>query len=1186
MTRLQERDIRRDADRLQRRFDEAGRNAGQGFGSNLADGIGQSAPKAERSLLRVEKATDKVADAMGNVRREQAKYDELIRAGEKDRTKLITHSERLAKAKRVEASAIREASRAHLDLQHSVQLMGSLADSADGASKSAQGLGKSLGSVGASGPVGLAVVTVAIGAIAEAAVAATASVAALAQSVLVLPAALGGAAAGFGTLKLATMGFAEAMDSIRDPKEFAKALQQLSPNAQQAALTLQNLVPQFDALKNATQDAFFSGMGEQINRLVNQFGPTIQQTTTGIAAAFNQAFSGVADQLMTPETQAALGQFATNTVAAFQELSKAAAPFTEAFAQLMATGSKFLPQIAGWVTKAAEGFAAFVANAQANGDLERWMAGGLRALEQVGTLVMNVGSAFMRLAPVGEQLLPLVVEGLSRAANGLATLMEYDGEHLVTLLKMAFTSADALAKGFGFAKSAVEALGDTVRNVMNGIATAINNSALAPIRNMIDALNAVNKVTGKPQIPQIGIPMIPEPGPAMQKAAPGTGLGGMAPRPQAGLPTMGLGGWSPFGVPAAPADGSTTSLPDAPVLPYDSALPPGLAGMPQDASVFSAESSFLDARHKLAEKRARVAQLEQDANATDQDVLNARNDVTEAERDLQAAEMRMGEARASQYDKLTKQTQKQVNDLGELGASIDQDFGISKGLAGIAENITKFVANLAAAPLLGQLDAITKANPSQGGYGALGIAAARGAFGPDYTGIAPQGTGSGGGYSSASAATYGSSGSSSGGAYSPGAPKSGESARAFAHRVMKPYFEAQGLTVGDHAADQYGEHQNGALDIMVPDIASGDAVLQQVLADPNTYGAIFNNQAYGYGQGSAPRPYGGGFTGNPTQDHKDHVHAWYKPGGKNNITPGGAGTGGGAPGFGRGGPPMSAPFGQNATRIGGVEPANGVGKGGIGIDGGGGVPSLGTSSGVVPVYVTNMAAMIAPTVASGVPTGAAPVADATGVPTTPLPGAVHQGTGAAPGPVTGGGGAGGAAAFGPGGPPMTRIGGLAPAAGTGSGGIGMTGGGALDTAISAGAAGLDMLAPGAGQAAATGSKLVNRAIEYGGQVAGIGVQGAMETFLPTGGSELANNNWLTRIVGGIAGAAPALPNLAGKSPAAEDVSGIDPAAAAQGQIVQKGGDTTINVTNQRANEDGTGRDIAYHQMAANAGPGM
>jgi hypothetical protein len=58
-------------------------------------------------------------------------------------------------------------------------------------------------------------------------------------------------------------------------------------------------------------------------------------------------------------------------------------------------------------------------------------------------------------------------------------------------------------------------------------------------------------------------------------------------------------------------------------------------------------------------------------------------------------------------------------------------------------------------------------------------------------------------------------------------------------------------------------------------------------------------------------------------------------------------------------------------------------------------------------------------------------------------------------------------------------------------------------------------------------KLANRAIQFGGQAAGIGVQGLMDTFLPTGGSELAQNNWLTRIAGAVGAAAPALPNLAG-----------------------------------------------------------
>lgn len=119
----------------------------------------------------------------------------------------------------------------------------------------------------------------------------------------------------------------------------------------------------------------------------------------------------------------------------------------------------------------------------------------------------------------------------------------------------------------------------------------------------------------------------------------------------------------------------------------------------------------------------------------------------------------------------------------------------------------------------------------------------------------------------------------------PLAALTGESGRDFAHRARKPYFESQGLTVGDHAADQYGEHQNGALDIMVGSISEGQRVLNEVLSDPNTYGAIFDNKVYGYGQGPTPRPYSAGNTGNPTQDHQDHVHVWYKPGNSNNIVP-------------------------------------------------------------------------------------------------------------------------------------------------------------------------------------------------------------------------------------------------------------------------------------------------------------
>lgn len=107
--------------------------------------------------------------------------------------------------------------------------------------------------------------------------------------------------------------------------------------------------------------------------------------------------------------------------------------------------------------------------------------------------------------------------------------------------------------------------------------------------------------------------------------------------------------------------------------------------------------------------------------------------------------------------------------------------------------------------------------------------------------------------------------------------------RDFADSKMMPYWQSKGYTVGDHAADQFGEHQNGAVDVMVPNIDAGNSVVQEALKDPNVYGIIFNNQAYGYGNGSSPVPYSAGHTGNPTQDHIDHAHIWYQPGRSDNI---------------------------------------------------------------------------------------------------------------------------------------------------------------------------------------------------------------------------------------------------------------------------------------------------------------
>ncbi|QJD53133.1 tail length tape measure protein [Mycobacterium phage DRBy19] len=575
---------------------------------------------------------------------------------------------------------------------------------------------------------------------------------------------------------------------------------------------------------------------------------------------------------------------------------------------------------------------------------------------------------------------------------------------------------------------------------------------------------------------------------------------------------------------AGSAGGSSSSgpkLPDAPVLPYDTTLPPGIPGMPQDAAVFSAESSYLDARHKLAEKRARAAQLEQSTEATEEDRLKARNDVIEAERDLQAAEMRMSDARANQYEKLTKQTDQHAKDLGQIGAKLDQDFGISKGLAGIAENITKFVANLAAAPLLGQLQAISAYNPTQGGHGLMGVLGAQGVFGPQYQNNQ---------YDRGSYPSAGTTGVS-----------------------MTPIgaYPGDAALLANVPAGRYTQEQRGDLTQGLADCSSAVEDLVNLMDGRPTTGASMSTHnadewltARGFVKGmGGPGDFRVGF-------NASHMQA---------TLPGGT------------------PFNWGSDAA-----AARRGIGGTGADD--------------PAFTSHYYRPV-----TSVPGGSAAAAGAPGLyspqNTNPAlnnpPAPVSSGawaTNPAPLPTTGGGGgpmaAGAPQGMFTGGPTnTTNIGAnVAPYAGSGSGGIGMDGGGALGMAVQAGGMALDAMAPGAGQAAQTGVKLINRAIEYGGQVAAIGAQGLMETFLPTGGSDLANNNWITRIAGGIAGAAPALPNLAGQ--ASQQRKDIDPQAAAQGQVQPKqGGDTNITVNNQRATEDGTGRDIAYHLQNQYVMPG-
>lgn len=583
-------------------------------------------------------------------------------------------------------------------------------------------------------------------------------------------------------------------------------------------------------------------------------------------------------------------------------------------------------------------------------------------------------------------------------------------------------------------------------------------------------------------------------------------LGSLPPAPRAGVsntpikPKKGSGGDSnAFVDPSQFQVGGNSSFSTPAGVP---GLALGQAGPVDAQQVFDAESSLLRAKNNLEQDRLKVIQLEQKGNADQLELMRAKNQVQEDERAYTAAQMKLAEAQRGTVKKMRGFT----DEMGEIGAKLDADFGASKGLGGLAENLVKFVANLAFAPMMGQLSAIAAANPSKGGYGMMGILGAQGAFGSQFTGISPD--------------SYGAS--------------------AMGPMPIRPgAFGSDAALLANVPAGRYAQTQAADLTKGLGDCSSAVEDLVNIMDGRPTGGRSMA-------------------TGNAAEWLTQH-----------GFLPGMGGPGDFRVGF--------NPSHMQATLPGGTNFNWGSDSAAAqrGMDGGQGAydPAF-TSHFYRPTSGMTMPSPLPASPMSGAQQYSTPGMDNTnpGL-TNPIP---------SPNPYMGMGGTGGPTGPAQGvSPSGQQYGGVTPASGSGKGGVGMTEGGTLDTAMSMAASGLDLLAPGAGQAAQTGMKLANRAIQYGGQVAGIGVQGLMDTFLPTGGSELANKSWITKIVGGIAGAAPALPNMAGKSTAPQNQN-QDPNAPSQ----QGGNTTNITVNNQRATEDGTGRDIAYHQMAQNQAPGM
>lgn len=1138
-------------------FSTAGRRAGDEFSRQVNQGLGKvDTSRSRAQAAALERAFDRAADAAGKLRTEEAKLEAVRASGTATDAQLIAHSERAERARRAEARAVREATNAVRDLQNAGRSSGGFMDN----------MGRSMDSLGtAARSFAMAGAPAAILAVGGAAITASGALA-------VLPAALSGVAAGVGTLVLGMQGFGDAMKDMGDPKKFAEDLQKLSPAAQQTALEFKNLVDgPLGELRKATQESLFSGMAKEFHDAANVMLPSVKAATTGIASAFNGMAHGSLDQLMKPETAGAFDATLRNITQAFTNLAPAAAPFTKAMTDIAQVGSSFLPTMSTAITNAATAFSQFISHAAETGQLANWIREGGDMLKQIGTLAWEFGRAIAALMPVAKDVFGYVSGALHETADlirehpgliwgvvgAFAAWKTIEGTAaLITSLTTISTALRALPAVAATAGAGISAglagAAATISRITAGLGAAATVAArggmpafvplpedMTKSRSPQDVQAMIDDLTGKkPQSP--GTPGIPGMSRSALDAIHGTDgsmpgsswFGNLTPpaTPGLGNVTAGLEPWAPSALPAVPADGGSKKQPLPTVAAAGQDPMSLLQGIAPTASLYSAAGSVLDNQQKVAQAKSDLNTLEK-ANVRDENAITAkRNELARAQREEHESELRLTEAKQQAVQKSLKGMQTASGELQQLGVQLDKDFGISKGLGGIVENAVKALGNILAAPFLQALGFVAKANPNEGS-GLMGIAAANGIFGPQYT-------------PSAIAASQ----AQPSGGYNPGGGYPVASSGGYA---------SDAALLANVPAGHYSQTGNADLVKGLGDCSSAVEDLVNILDGRPTGGRSMA-------------------TGNAAEWLTSH-----------GFLPGMGGPGDFRVGYNSGHMQATLPGGTNFNW------GSDASAQARGMDGSQGAYDPAFTShyyrpaGGSPVPAPPPVSTLAPTgpVAPSltpVPPSSGNIlpqltpADIQGLPFS-MPGAPPASGGAPLHPGIGPGNA--LPGVAPLGPVMPAVGPGVPYASQGGNSGNIVGGLPMDGLMAAAGA-ADLMMPGAGAAAKIGIQVANRTIGYAAQNAGILANGLLETFSvgdnPKGS---LGAGWAGKLAGGIAGAGMALPNIAGKK------------APEQQQGQQQGGNvdnsqTTINVQSREgASGQEHGEQIAAEQGRMWSQPG-
>jgi phage-related protein len=319
--------------------------------------------------------------------------------------------------------------------------------------KTMNGLGSLVGLFGriTAAGLGIGAVSGALGATAASAVQLVAALAPAVGIIAAAPAAIGLLAGAAAVLTVALSGVGDAFSAAvsGDAAEFNEAIAGLPPNVQAAATALREITPQFTALRESVQGAFFEGFDATLLAIAATLAGPLTEGMTAAAAGL----AGITTRLGEAVTSGAGVAFIQTTFAALANvlanLQEPIGLLVEAFLSL---GSSINIAFGGAAAGAALGvlieqFAAFINTAADSGTAVGWVEGAIAVFSQLGAIVGSVVGILGTIGEVASATGGNILGAFGAALESVNAFLS-SAQGIATLTSI-FTTLNAVGSAFG-----------------------------------------------------------------------------------------------------------------------------------------------------------------------------------------------------------------------------------------------------------------------------------------------------------------------------------------------------------------------------------------------------------------------------------------------------------------------------------------------------------------------------------------------------------------------------------------------------------------------------------------------------------------------------------------------------------------------------------------------------------------